>query len=65
MSRGGGFTSAGRPCRNVFVDVDADEVALRFTALTDGLGIQVLTGMITPRRMRAALITFMEQELLA
>jgi AcrR family transcriptional regulator len=52
--------------QGVFRDVDAEEVALRFTSLTDGLGIQVMTGMpgVTPQRMRAILFDFMRHELL-
>lgn len=53
--------------QGVFRDVDAEEVALRFTSITDGLGIQVMTGMpgVTPQRMRAILVDFMHHELLA
>lgn len=52
--------------QGVFREVDAEEVALRFTSLTDGLGIQVMTGMpgVTPQRMRAILLDFMHHELL-
>ena len=52
--------------QGVFRDVDAEEVALRFTALTDGLGIQVVTGSteVTPERMRRVLVDFVDRELL-
>jgi len=50
----------------VFRTVDAENVALRFTALTDGLGIQVMTGIpgVTPERMRQVLLDFVRRELL-
>ncbi len=51
--------------QGVFRDVDAEEVALRFTALTDGLGIQVLTGAPGAgiEGMRRVLLDFLEREL--
>ncbi len=53
--------------QGVFREVDPAEVALRFTCLTDGLGIQVMTGMpgMTPARMREVLTDFVDRELLA
>jgi AcrR family transcriptional regulator len=52
--------------QGVFRQVDPAEVSLRFTSLTDGLGIQVLTGSesMTPARMREVLVRFVETELL-
>lgn len=52
--------------QGVFRRVDPAEVALRFTALADGLGIQVMTGSpsMTPSRMRELLVRFVETELL-
>jgi AcrR family transcriptional regulator len=51
--------------QGVFRETDAEAVALRFTALTDGLAIQVLTGAgVTIEAMRAALRDFVERELL-
>lgn len=52
--------------QGVFRDVDADEVAVRFTCLTDGLGIQVMTGIpgMTAERMRDVLVDFVDRELL-
>lgn len=52
--------------QGVFREVDAAAVALRFTCLTDGLGIQVMTGMpgMTAERMREELTDFVDQELL-
>jgi hypothetical protein len=46
-------------------DVDVAECALRFTALIDGLAIQVLTGAsdLTVDRMRAVMLDFVAQEL--
>jgi AcrR family transcriptional regulator len=46
-------------------DVDAGECAMRFTALTDGVAIQVLTGApgMTPERMRRILRDFVVREL--
>jgi AcrR family transcriptional regulator len=46
-------------------DVDAAEVALRFSALVDGLAIQVLTGApdMTVERMRGVMVDFVEREL--
>jgi AcrR family transcriptional regulator len=51
--------------QGVFRDVDPDEIAVRFTALTDGLGIQVLTGASPDgiERMRQVLLDFLDQEL--
>jgi AcrR family transcriptional regulator len=53
--------------QGVFRQVDPVEVALTFTSLTDGLGIQVMTGNpeVTAERMRAILVAFVERELLA
>ena len=52
--------------QGVFRDVDADQVALRLTALTDGLAIQVLTGSpaVTVTVMRELLVDFARRELL-
>jgi AcrR family transcriptional regulator len=52
--------------QGVFRPVDAAEVAIRFTSLADGLGIQVMTGSpaMTPSRMRELLVRFVETELL-
>jgi len=46
-------------------DADAEESAVRFTALTDGAAIQVLTGApgVTPEYMRRILLDFVEREL--
>ena len=46
-------------------DVDVTDCALRFTALTDGVAIQVLTGApdMTLERMRKALVDFVVREL--
>ncbi|OXM75093.1 MULTISPECIES: TetR/AcrR family transcriptional regulator [Amycolatopsis] len=46
-------------------DVDPDEVAVRLSALTDGLAIQVLTGApgITVTVMREVLVAFVRREL--
>ena len=51
--------------QGVFRDVDADQVALRLTALTDGLAIQVLTGSpaVTVTVMRELLVDFARREL--
>ncbi|MPY77084.1 MAG: TetR family transcriptional regulator [Actinophytocola sp.] len=51
--------------QGVFRDVDPDETALRFTALTDGLAIQVLTGaqQLPPDMMRRVLVDFVNSEL--
>jgi AcrR family transcriptional regulator len=48
-------------------DTDAEQLALGLTALTDGLAIQVLTGVpgVTAERMRGILMCFIERELLA
>ncbi|MEC3894085.1 MULTISPECIES: TetR/AcrR family transcriptional regulator [Nocardiopsis] len=58
--------SEGRE-RGVFGDFDVEETTRRLTALIDGLGIQVLTGM--PGRsvdhMRATLRSVIDQDLLA
>jgi AcrR family transcriptional regulator len=53
--------------QGVFREADAEEVALRFTALTDGIAIQVLTGApgITIKRMRDLLVDFVDRELSA
>lgn len=53
--------------QGVFREVDATEVALRLTAMTDGLAIQVLTGVpgVTTTVMREVLIGFVRQELVA
>lgn len=50
----------------VFREVEPDEVALRFTSLTDGLGIQVMTRSpeVTGERMRKVLVDFVDRELL-
>lgn len=52
--------------QGIFRDVDAGEVALRFTSLTDGLGIQVMTGApdVTADRMQTTLVDFVHRELL-
>ncbi|WP_429428734.1 TetR family transcriptional regulator C-terminal domain-containing protein [Nocardia sp. GAS34] len=52
--------------QGVFREVDAEHMALRFTAMTDGLGIQVLTGVpgVTTTVMREVLIGFVRDELL-
>jgi AcrR family transcriptional regulator len=52
--------------QGVFRRVDPAEVAIRFTSLADGLGIQVMTGSpsMTPPRMRELLARFVETELL-
>jgi AcrR family transcriptional regulator len=46
-------------------DIDPTAVALQLTALTDGLGIQVLTGApgVTAETMRTALVGFVEREI--
>jgi AcrR family transcriptional regulator len=51
--------------QGVFREVDAEQVALRLTALTDGLAIQVLTGSpaVTVTVMRELLIDFARREL--
>jgi AcrR family transcriptional regulator len=51
--------------QGVFADVDAEDVALRFTALVDGMAIQVLTGTpgMTVSRMRELLVDFVQREL--
>jgi AcrR family transcriptional regulator len=51
--------------QGVFRDVDAEDFALRYTALTDGLGVQVLTEApgVTVDRMRQALLDFVDREL--
>jgi AcrR family transcriptional regulator len=48
-------------------DLDVDWVARRLTALTDGAGIQVLTGAadMTVTVMRELLVDFVERELVA
>ena len=53
--------------QGVFRDVDAEQVALRLTALTDGLAIQVLTGSpdVTVTVMRELLVDFARRELLS
>lgn len=53
--------------QGVFRDVDPEEIALRFTALTDGLAIQVLTGTqhLPVHTMRRVLVDFVESELVA
>jgi AcrR family transcriptional regulator len=51
--------------QGVFRDTDPEAVALRFTALTDGLAIQVLTGAgVTVETMRTTLREFVTRELL-
>jgi AcrR family transcriptional regulator len=52
--------------QGVFRAVDPADVAIRFTSLADGLGIQVLTGSpaMSPSRMREVLVSFVETELL-
>ncbi len=49
----------------IFRDVDTAAFALRFTALTDGLGVQVLTGIpgVTVDTMRRQLIELLERDL--
>ncbi len=49
----------------IFRDVDTAAFALRFTALTDGLGVQVLTGIpgVTVDTMRQQLIELLERDL--
>lgn len=49
----------------IFRDIDAAAFALRFTALTDGLGVQVLTGIpgVTVDTMRQQLVELLEREL--
>jgi transcriptional regulator BetI-like protein len=53
--------------QGVFRDVDAEQVALRLTALTDGLAIQVLTGSpdVSVTVMRELLVDFARRELLS
>lgn len=50
----------------VFADTDPDELAMRLTALVDGLGIQVLTGRPgrSVRRMREVLREFVDRDVL-
>jgi AcrR family transcriptional regulator len=52
--------------QGAFRRVDPAEVAIRFTSLADGLGIQVMTGSpsMTPSRMRELLARFVKTELL-
>ncbi|MFL6054645.1 MAG: TetR family transcriptional regulator C-terminal domain-containing protein [Actinoallomurus sp.] len=51
--------------QGVFRDTDPQAVSLRFTALTDGLAIQVLSGAgVTVETMRSALRDFVDRELL-
>jgi AcrR family transcriptional regulator len=52
--------------QGVFRTVDPADVAIRFTSLADGMGIQVLTGSpaMSPSRMREVLVSFVETELL-
>ncbi len=49
----------------IFRDIDAAAFALRFTALTDGLGVQVLTGIpgVTVDTMRQQLTELLERDL--
>lgn len=51
--------------QSVFRDIDAEDFALRLSALTDGAGIQVLTGVpgMTVTRMQELLVDFVEREL--
>lgn len=49
----------------IFRNIDVDAFALRFTALTDGLGVQVLTGIpgVTVDTMRHQLVGLLERDL--
>ncbi len=51
--------------RGIFRPVDAEAFAVRFTALTDGLAVQVLTGMpgVSIDSMRSELLGLIEREL--
>jgi len=51
--------------QGVFRDIDPEYAALRFTALTDGAAIKVLTGApgMTVERMRDMLVAFVDEEL--
>lgn len=51
--------------QGVFVDTDAEDLAVRLTALVDGLGIQVLAGRPgrSVARMRKMLLDFVEREI--
>jgi hypothetical protein len=53
--------------QRVFRPTDAVDAAIRFTALADGLGIQVLAGSpaMTSARMRELLLGFVDSELRA
>jgi AcrR family transcriptional regulator len=55
----------GQRQRVLRADVDAAEVALRFSALIDGLAIQLLTGApgITVERLRTVMVDFVAREL--
>lgn len=49
----------------IFRDIDVDAFAQRFSALTDGLGVQVLTGIpgVTVDTMRRQLVDLLERDL--
>lgn len=51
--------------QGVFVDADAEDLAVRLTALVDGLGVQVLAGRPgrSVARMRRVLLDFVEREI--
>ncbi|TWP54175.1 TetR family transcriptional regulator [Lentzea tibetensis] len=59
--------SKGQRQRVFRQDVDPEDAALRFTALTDGAAIQVMTGApgMTLDRMRGLLLGFIDRELVA
>jgi hypothetical protein len=41
-----------------------DEAVLQLTGLIDGLGIRVLSGLLTPQRMRATVLSWIDGQLL-
>jgi AcrR family transcriptional regulator len=47
-------------CRPVVLD----EAVLQLTGLIDGLGIRVLSGLLTPQRMRATVLSWIDGQLL-
>lgn len=57
-------TIAAGQAAGVVIDAPVEQLALELTAIMDGLGIKVLTGIIDVRLMRERLIDFIERALL-
>ena len=47
----------------VFVDIPSDQLAMELTSMVDGLGIKVLTGILTADQMYSHIESFIDRNI--